>query len=195
MENERSVEDCARLWAGGYDGIGVEPPPDPGEYPDGPEILGALPAYFRSGSVLEFGCGYGRLAHLFDAGSYRGVDFSITAIDRARRRLPGYDFRTCGLGEPLPAADGVFAYAVLHHIPAAGLPALALRLRAAAPRFVLVERMGDIPDTGRKFPAWHRTSAEYIDLFRGVGFRAFDVREFPYKAPRGQTITAIDFRA
>lgn len=72
--------------------------------------------------VLDLGCGDGAFAaELAAAGAtVLGVDVSATALDRARERLPGADFRKSADGAPLPVdngwADVVWAGDVLEHV-------------------------------------------------------------------------------
>lgn len=83
-------------------------------------------SYVKEGdSVLDFGCGNGRLFELFrDIKNirYAGVDQSEKLIDLARAKYPAGEF-LCVEGFRLPfpdsSFDAVFAVAVLHHIPSA----------------------------------------------------------------------------
>jgi SAM-dependent methyltransferase len=67
-------------------------------------------------SVLELGCGTGRLADLLPDGvAYEGVDWSAAVIDEARARRPSLHFRVGGVGDLADAdwivASGPFNYA------------------------------------------------------------------------------------
>lgn len=61
--------------------------------------------------VLDAGCGYGRLAELFDPKQYVGVDFSPHFISRAKVLYPEHRFIQAHL-ETLPFADEQFEWAV-----------------------------------------------------------------------------------
>ena len=73
---------------------------------------------FRPGeTVLEFGCGTGRLADLAPPEvRYAGIDWSADVIGLARRRRPHGEFRQGSVGDLTPAtwvvASGPFNYAL-----------------------------------------------------------------------------------
>jgi SAM-dependent methyltransferase len=60
-------------------------------------------------SLLDFGCGTGRLADLVPPGvNYVGMDWSSAIVEEARRRRPGCDFRL-GAEADIPEADWIVA--------------------------------------------------------------------------------------
>jgi len=91
--------------------------------------LGARPA-----SALDVGCGIGltdgRL--VAQVGSLHGVDLSEKAVERARLRNPGVEYRSYD-GSALPYEDGafdlVFAICVLHHVDRPGRGPLLREMR------------------------------------------------------------------
>lgn len=72
--------------------------------------------------VLDIGCGEGTFtAEIAGAGAeVVGADVAQAAIDRARRRHPGLDFRLVPIEGPLPFEDGsfelVWASEVIEHV-------------------------------------------------------------------------------
>ena len=74
-------------------------------------------------SVLDFGCGCGRVMRRLAGlpGEVRGSDFDATAVAWCRRNLPFATFVQNELEPPLPFADGehdlVYAFSVLTHLP------------------------------------------------------------------------------
>jgi len=67
-----------------------------------------------SGEVLDFACGHGQLAQLFEPARYLGYDSDSRRIDVARRHFPGYRFETT-----LPVGtrfDTVVALAFIEHV-------------------------------------------------------------------------------
>ena len=72
-----------------------------------------------TGTVVEFGCGDGRLAEFFDPQKYYGWDINPAAIDAARQGQPRHTF-----GYQPREADIALAYTVLLHVPDPQLPAV-----------------------------------------------------------------------
>lgn len=85
--------------------------------------LKILGEYIKEGdSVLDLGCGNGRLLELFRGKNvdYVGVDNSEKLIEIAKKKNPGIFFQVAdALNLPFPDNffDKVFSIAVLHHIP------------------------------------------------------------------------------
>jgi SAM-dependent methyltransferase len=47
---------------------------------------------FKGCSVLDLGCGYGRIANLFSPDKYLGIDFSEEMINLAKKKNPKHSF-------------------------------------------------------------------------------------------------------
>jgi ubiquinone/menaquinone biosynthesis C-methylase UbiE len=99
--------------------------------------------------VLDLGCGAGRFtAALRDAGADAiGVDVAEGALDRARRNVPGGDFRRSDGSIPLGHAevDLVWCSEVLEHVPdTIGLLTEVRRVLRPEGRLLLT-----VPDHGR----------------------------------------------
>lgn len=60
--------------------------------------------------VLDAGCGYGRMADLFDKENYLGIDFSPDFIGLAKKEYPEYEFDVQSL-QNLPYKDNEFDWA------------------------------------------------------------------------------------
>jgi SAM-dependent methyltransferase len=58
--------------------------------------------------VLDLGCGDGRLSAELDAAELTAADVSLTALERARRQLPGARIVELEPDAPLPFDDGAF---------------------------------------------------------------------------------------
>lgn len=67
-------------------------------------------------SVLDLGCGAGRLCRAFLPENYLGVDLNPAAVDLARLRFPAYDFREINFDDDIPQADLTLAYTVFLHL-------------------------------------------------------------------------------
>ncbi len=111
-----------------------------------PGVARLLPTIPDTARVLDLGCGHGMVLRALAAqgftGLYRGVDFSPTLLDIARRHTPsGLDVRFVqadlttpewvnAVAEAAPY-DVVLAFAVLHHLPGADLRQRLVRQIAA----------------------------------------------------------------
>ena len=96
-------------------------------------IAGRLAAY-RPSSVLEIGCGYGKLLHAIRARTdvpLTGVDFSRSQLCSARTFLDGVDQvdLLLGRGDRLPFADGSFDMVVTSAVILHNPPEVADRIR------------------------------------------------------------------
>ena len=71
-----------------------------------------------SGSVVELGCGTGRLAAILDRGaSYVGLDFAPRLVEEASRHYPRATFWVADLRtDPIPDAQTYVATEVLEHL-------------------------------------------------------------------------------
>jgi SAM-dependent methyltransferase len=91
--------------------------------PDYPRRRGFLLAELRAGDrVLDLGCGAGEFtAELAAAGAaVVGIDVAQAALERARAKHPGLEFRIAPLDGPLPLEDNsfelVWASEVIEHV-------------------------------------------------------------------------------
>ena len=104
-----------------------------------PGVLRILEAISPKDDLLDLGCGNGELAHELarcgHAGSYTGLDFSPTLLERASiNQPPNFHFIQADLSCPdWDAAiagnlyDAVLLFAVLHHLPGIELRLQVLR--------------------------------------------------------------------
>ncbi len=85
--------------------------------------------------ILDLGCGPGRDLAAFAALGHRAVGLdgcaALAAVARERSGAPVLEQDMLDLDLPATAFDGVFAQAVLFHVPTAALPDVLARLRAS----------------------------------------------------------------
>ncbi len=85
------------------------------EFPEGFDprsVLQLMTAGIAFTSVIDFGCGYGRLCEAWPVDKYIGVDISDVAIKEAKKRNPKYTFTSY----QKPPADLYVAYTVFLHL-------------------------------------------------------------------------------
>ena len=66
-----------------------------GQFPEGFDVHGLLRNLSEEigyESVIDFGCGYGRLCESFDSDKYLGVDISPALIEEAKSKFENYRF-------------------------------------------------------------------------------------------------------
>lgn len=122
------------------------------------------------GSVLEFGCGVGRLCRAFQSEGYLGVDASPSAVRAAIDENPDHSFLHY-LGGPLPKAATVLAWTVLLHVPDDEIKETVSHLiRATNELLIIGEIMGRTWRRSGDPPVFNRDVHEYDELLYGEGF-------------------------
>lgn len=132
-----------------------------------------------TGTVFEFGCGYGRLAKMFDPDAYVGFDVNPVAIAEAKLGNPRHRFTDWWHKE-----DTFLAHTVLLHIADDDLRDIAPQIKQY-PRIVVGEIMGRRWRRPGNPPVFNREVAEYEDIF---GLKA-EQHKVPY--PRYSTHLTI----
>ena len=156
-------------------------------------------------SVLEFGCGVGRIAGLFEAERYFGVDINPNAVAAARRRNPQHTIRLWDKGQVLPSCGALLIYTVLLHISDKELkPLLSAKLGGlllGQPVVVLAELMDSRWRRGGDPPVFNRDPETYIALMaeEGYEFVSFEKHAYvrydkePWNVGRDSRITFLKF--
>jgi trans-aconitate methyltransferase len=142
------------------------------------ETLEALPT---PRSVLEVGCGFGRIGalvrDLWPDARYMGLDLSPVMLASARERLPDGEFRESALADFRPGFrrwDVVLAVEFLMHVPPGDIEAAVGRLLGLARRAV-VSCDWTIP--ARRSPAGHNFLHDYHALYAVAGPRMVGTRD------------------
>jgi SAM-dependent methyltransferase len=106
---------------------------------DGDEIFRVIQKMVQNKTLVEFGCGYGRLQPLF-FDSYVGVDICRAAVEKGI--ADGRNVRLIEPDDPIPIADVCLCYTVLLHVEVDDLKSVINRIKDAAGEVVVVERTG-----------------------------------------------------
>ena len=156
----------------------------PGDNPAGFDEVGFLAEVYRfceAVTVLDLGCGWGRLAGAFPADRYLGVDVNPAAVSRARSLAPDHRFEHVAFEDPLPERDLCFANSVLLHVDDHNIVDLADRMTRSFRKLLIVEimvrRIREQPD--HQVPAYCRDRRDYEQLFRSFKMQ-FEIRK-PYR--------------
>jgi SAM-dependent methyltransferase len=103
------------------------------------EVINALVAEERIGSVLDLGCGDGHLLSLLNLPAYTGVDVSAAALARCAERFPQHRFVPFSALAREPAAELAMSIDVVFHlVEDSAFVRYMTALFAHATRFVLV---------------------------------------------------------
>lgn len=114
-------------------------------------------------SVVEIGCGDGRLAGAFDASEYVGLDVNEENLARARFAHTSHDFRSYEPWGELPGSAAVIAWAVLLHVPDDDLPKF---VKLCAGRVVVIgESMSRLWRRKGSPPVYNRDPVDYESSF------------------------------
>lgn len=146
-----------------------------GKFPEGYDVVEYLRDKASSrdfGTVLDFGCGIGRLSAAFDKDRYIGVDLNPDALRQAEKENPGYTYKEVFIEtEKFPEADTCLAYTVFLHLDDDTLDGLLGRLSATTRKYFIVsEILGNEWRRGGLPPVFNREKQEYADLMDRHGF-------------------------
>lgn len=105
----------------------------------------------KTKTVVDYGCGVGKLSNLFNHNKYQGIDISDKMVEIAREHHPDYSFSQI---QELPKATIYFTANVLQHNPDNFIK----NWRPPAKELYLYEIIGEGKDKPHLF---HRSIADY----------------------------------
>lgn len=165
-EQRATKEELISFWRS--QGVEHVIPHTGGRYPEGWDPCDTLKKMAGERSVLEFGCGYGRLCGSFSPKRYVGVDVNPNALAQARAENPGYTFVPAE-GNRLPRAEVAFTYTVLLHINDDVIQEYVDALAACADEVIVAELMDRRWRRPSDPPVFCRDPETYIMLFARAG--------------------------
>lgn len=128
------------------------------------------PVLWPQASVLDFGCGHGRLCKMVPPGQYFGIDINPQAVELARRNNPGYTFEEIEVQQAYPQVDICVAYTVFLHLDDDTLRGVLWRLYEACECIAVAEILGREWRRPGDPPVFNRDLNDYLALFREIGF-------------------------
>ena len=134
-------------------------------WPEGFKVLDLLSDVFRSfSSVVEYGCGDGRLSPAFRSDRYLGIDFNENAVYAAKINNPEhrYEVRNTIKGNP----GAVLFYTVLLHNPDEEIRRIIEESEIDKSVIVVAEVIKDKREQGGNLPVYGHSIADYASLFR-----------------------------
>lgn len=151
-----------------------------GEFPEGFDVKGVLKDLVDEigyKSVLDYGCGFGRLCESFDPQKYLGVDLNVQAIEEAKKRYSGYRFEP--LGSHPVSTDICLSYSVFLHMTDSEINQALKKMWC---KWVIVAEI-----LGREWrrdglpPVYNRDLSDYVHLFRSHDLVMHKHIQKPYK--------------
>lgn len=140
-----------------------------GQFPEGfdvHEILRNLSNELGYDSVIDFGCGYGRLCESFDPEKYLGVDISPALIAEAKSKFENYRFSL--LTNEVMGAELYLAYTVFLHLSDRELHETLRQFRCKW--LIVSEILGKEWQRDGDPPVYSRDLSDYVQLLRSHDF-------------------------
>lgn len=178
-----------------------------GEYPEGWNPIQLLSRFIvpllTDGSIVEIGCGYGRLCRAFDPDVYLGLDINKKAVRLARELNPEYKFQKIELVGHYPPAKLYLAYTVFLHIDDANLMEIIGPITNATDKVIVAEILSKktwfirqllkLSSIFSSHPYFPRNREDYVNLFKVFGFALSEELKKPYNFYRGAEISFLVF--
>ena len=178
-----------------------------GEHPEGWNPVHLISRFviplIAGGSVVEIGCGYGRLCQAFDPLIYLGLDINKNAIKLAKEINPGHKFKEIEFVDKYPPAEAYFAYTVFLHIDDKSLKRLVGAVTNVTDKVIVAEILSNCSWLVRRFrkigslfsshPYFPRNRNEYVNLFKDFGFALSEELKKPYHFYLGTEISFLVF--
>jgi hypothetical protein len=128
-------------------------------------------------SVIDFGCGHGRMSQSFDPKEYLGIDVDPNSIEMARKKFSQYRFDH--VKEEPYFADLYLAYNVFLHMSDQTLDLALKNIRCKW--LILVEMLGRNWRTNQMPPTYNRELSEYLSLLRSHDLILYKHVKQPYR--------------
>ncbi len=150
-------------------------------------------------SVLEVGCGTGRIAKYFSPENYVGIDINQAAIDMAHGDLPEHRFKLHVIGDDYPSCKTALLYTVALHIPDCLIGQEMKRLSKSAEKIVIAEIMNTDYRKNRNKEATYdisnqRSIDQYCDIMRdNCGMKMKTLIKKPYLHYKDEFISFAEF--
>jgi len=153
-----------------------------GEFPEGFDprvVLKNMVSELHYKSIVELGCGYGRLCRAFSAAKYTGTDISDYAIKSAKEKNKDYWFQNYSH----PIADVYLAYTVFLHLTESQVRDELNQITCN--HFIIAEILGrEWANNGKHskkgVPTYNRNKEDYDKILLESGFTFIKEIKKPY---------------
>lgn len=173
--NQESIEFWNKHWA--WNTI-----PKGGPFPEGKENLKNLTDAVGNTTVRDVGCGYGRLAGLFDPTKYIGFDISAGTIEKAKLLNTTHEFHHWNFSK-LPPAETTLLYIIMLHVDDNDLNSFCELVSQNTNKIVIGDIMGrekHIVQLNRQPLCHAREPVDYFNVFKEFGFSKYSTKSALY---------------
>lgn len=160
-------------------------PLNQGEFPEGfnpGTIINEILNDKNINTIVDFGCGYGRLSRSFSPDKYIGIDLNPNAIKMAKENNPEYNYLEIDVNSEYPKCDAIFAHTVFLHNDNTTLKSILKRLENTGAKYIIISDViskdwhnGFIP------PTFYRDLNDYNSLMENIGFKFISETKKVYK--------------
>lgn len=171
------------------------------ENPEGWDVRVLLAGMTMNKTVLDLGCGRGRLAPSFHPDLYTGLDPSEDCVKRARSDYPHYTFHVLDDEYPLERATSqvnvTLLYTVCLHVQDHEIGAFCARLKSDT--VILAEILGrenrfQYENDDCVEPICSREKEDYMLIMEGAGYVLASETLMPYKRYEDKQISFLIFK-
>lgn len=163
------------------------------EWPEGWDARPILKDIIKNDTIIEMGCGYGRLVKAFTPEQYTGYDINPHAVEEAKRKNPQYSFYTYHIGDELPESDWIMFYTVLLHINDEDIKDYLKVVTKNTKKVLISEILGRARWGNVWNYAFNRDLKHYDEIFEELGFKKIDYFEKPYHHYKDTNISFISY--
>jgi 2-polyprenyl-3-methyl-5-hydroxy-6-metoxy-1,4-benzoquinol methylase len=151
------------------------------DLPEGWDVRTYLSDIVGENSVIDIGCGYGRLSKEFK--NYTGVDINRDKILKARSDYPDKKFKLIDdVDELSETYDWGLLYTVLIHISDENIKRFVSQCVNHVDNIIVAEIMSrKFRSVSGKVPAFNRAVEEYVSIFEECGLQVNSITTKPYK--------------
>jgi SAM-dependent methyltransferase len=159
------------------------------QFPEGFNVHEYLHEYVGDKTVVEIGCGYGRLCESFSPAQYTGYDINPSAIEQAKQEHPQYTFILIDNDTEIVDSDFVMFYTVALHISDEFILEFLEKSSKNSENVLIAEILGRKWRRKGNPPVFNRELSEYTKCMEKLGFTESRINEVPYKRYPDTNIT------
>jgi len=175
-----NVESLATFWENA--GLDYIIPNTGTEFPEGFNLIEVLRQFISPQmSVVEVGCGYGRLCPAFAPDKYQGFDINPAAIAHGQNQFPSYNLNLIKPWGPLPKSDVKLAYCTAFHIPDNELARFLSLISSSSDTVLIAELMDRRWRREGNPPIFNREPEEYVTGMLAENFYLTNILKLPYQ--------------